>query len=240
MAEVLTQPTSTALASRLPEYEERIARVRAMRQAGALGEKSAAPMPVMITRTVPGMTFREEDTRMPAGVVESTTQVGGKTRGAQAAASPSALAAPVDDTMEFARRAERLGAKYASYQSTLAELDALRQQYEAQKKSMQGTEDPELRKKLREEDILVPAADLTEAELAAGGVPRMERRKRTAAEVDAMLRARPGGAQTELDTKLKDVARRTQAARYGALQTAADLKQFGFEDQADIERTFGD
>jgi len=47
-----------------------------------------------------------------------------------------------------------------------------------------------LRKRLTDEDIVEPAADITEAEVAAGGTPRMVTRKRTPQEIEDALRAR--------------------------------------------------
>lgn len=50
-----------------------------------------------------------------------------------------------------------------------------------------------LREKLQTEDIVEPAADITEAEVAAGGTPRMATRKRRPEEVEAAVRAQLPG-----------------------------------------------
>lgn len=70
-------------------------------------------------------------------------------------------------------------AQIAYYETVFAESRAQREK---------DAEDA-LRNRLTEEDIVEPASDITEAEVAAGGTPRMVTRKRTPQEVEQAVRA---------------------------------------------------
>lgn len=117
----------TELPLRMPEYEQRLARVREMRKGGKYVPAEATEFKVAPSSTRPARTI----TTAPSFGMD--TKYTGAPGFGETERSRPAVSAPLSDTAEFARQAEQLGAKYAKLQGTLAELDQLRRKYESER-----------------------------------------------------------------------------------------------------------
>jgi hypothetical protein len=183
----------TTLPLRMPEYEQRLARVRELRQDGKL---RIVPTEAVEFKVSPS------PSRRPA-TISTAPAIGGRGSLWEARPENPTKSAPLDSPAEFAKQAEQLGTKYAQLQGTIQELDQLRRKYELEKKSQPLTVSELSRR--------------NPLEVLAGRTP-----------------------VREVDRKLADVARRTRAANQDVAQTIVDLRQYGFTDQNDVERAFGD
>ena len=209
---------------RMREYEQRLARVRDMRAGGA-GARVAPTTGTKFT-----VTPREGE---KAQTIAENAPTLGSSLSTMFERSRPETSAPLNDTPEFARQAERLGERYTQHVRALADLDALRQQYEDKKKSGYIPEDAALRQKLSTEEIPVYTTP-TRAEAAQGARPGVRIRKRTPEEVDAVLSGGPSGPEA----KLREIAQQTRTTNQELARTISDLKQYGFENEADVARSF--